>query len=312
MFELCNMQFYLMLTCTCDFNACQHAVLFEHACWLQSTWTLFPDGPWSLVATTSTLPIIQQELRQQTARPSFATLQQEARGAVDKLPSTSTVQYVHERSFLPMPGPVVSITAAITQADAATKQAVRAITDTMPPSSTTSYIQRACANVQPSASCTPHVVVPAAPVDEGEVGHAAMMKRDSEIALLRTLVNNAPDIIFKHPAVIDMCKTETGEAPLRKLARPHRQGVRVHVGFRVMDPVRGSIRRDMHGASSRTHEDARASFWDKCVDAHAELKEELTCLTTIAQHPAFEDTMDKILETAGIVDRSSAAAPWTP
>ena len=32
-----------MLTCTCDFNACQHAVLFEHACWLQSTWTLFPD-----------------------------------------------------------------------------------------------------------------------------------------------------------------------------------------------------------------------------------------------------------------------------
>ena len=33
-----------MLTCTCDFNACQHAVLFEHACWLQSTWTLFPDA----------------------------------------------------------------------------------------------------------------------------------------------------------------------------------------------------------------------------------------------------------------------------
>ena len=44
MFELCNMQLYLMLTCTCDFNACQHAVLFEHACWLQSTWTLFPDA----------------------------------------------------------------------------------------------------------------------------------------------------------------------------------------------------------------------------------------------------------------------------
>jgi len=264
--------------------------------------------PWSLVATTSTLPIIQQELRQQTARPSFATLQQEARGAVDKLPSTSTVQFVHERSFLPMPGPVVSITEAITQADAATKQAVRAITDTMPPSSTTSYIQRACANVQPSASCTPHVVVPAAPVDEGEVGITAMQKRDSEIALLRILVNNAPDRIFEHPAVVAMCTTETGEAPCRKLASKHRQGVRVHVGFRVT----GSMVIHMYGASSRTHEDARASFWDKCVDAHAELKEELTCLTTIAQHPAFEDTMDKILETAGIVDRSSAAAPWTP
>ena len=44
MFELCNMKFYLMLTCTCDFNACWHAVFFQHACWLQSTWTLFPDA----------------------------------------------------------------------------------------------------------------------------------------------------------------------------------------------------------------------------------------------------------------------------
>ena len=115
------------------------------------------------------------------------------------------MRYMHERTVLSMPDPVVSFVEAITQADTATKQAVLAITGMLPPSATTQHIERACNNVQPSASITAQVLVPAAPVQEGEVGQANQRRRDSDVALLKILVANAPNDIFKHLGVQELC-----------------------------------------------------------------------------------------------------------
>ena len=209
---------------------------------------------------------------------------------------------------------MVAMDASIAKADEATKKAVWRIANMMPADSSTSeYLKRACnvtaADTGGAAQTSKSVCVPDAPAAAkvGAVADSDKKSRNTENAMLRTLVGSSPANIFNHPRVKDMCEAQLGHAPTR--SKP--AAVYTILQTRWIVKFSWSVdnkTKSAQGKVADTQEEARESFWKMCTRAHAAVRAGDTPKEPIANHNDFMRTMTTLLGTVEVSPGMAMAA----